>query len=298
MRKFWFAVFLFSIVLFLFSLKFGAPPERSHVVEKYETENLKYVADQLRSFKKKNGYYPSMKENMPVLFEKPDYDPDLAKDIESIREGAKKDNTDIAEWMRYIRPRPDGASKQNHYLTFMVQGFSGWGSVPYLYENRTGLERKAFDKSPVTDGSEGFWVVKVDEGIYLYSLPAMYLAERINSGRFITIILWSVSGILFVSSFIFCPSRKKDSDTPLYLQPVRLILWAGILFGGFITFSAMSVIACYPGTILAMRRHKLGADKYEELIRYYSGQGIIPEKTCEKLLKHVSDMDPEKNRTW
>ena len=61
-----------------------------------------------------------------------------------------------------------------------------------------------------------------------------------------------------------------------------LILFAYSRWGVF-------VIACYPGTVLAMWRHRQAAEQYIELLDEFHSRGVIRDETWEKLKKASSE---------
>jgi len=55
--------------------------------------------------------------------------------------------------------------------------------VPYVYENRRGMDRGAFRSSRVERDKKGRYSIQVDEGVYVYSIGGQLHAERKDRAR-------------------------------------------------------------------------------------------------------------------
>lgn len=79
-----------------------------------------------------------------------------------------------------------------------------WSLMPYLYENRIGLEPSAFEGSVINKDVSQNYSMRVDDGIYVYSIAAMNEAQTCNqfesdiARRKIYILLIIFSSILIV----------------------------------------------------------------------------------------------------
>jgi hypothetical protein len=104
-------------------------------------EQLSAIATRLRSYNKQHGHYPSSSEGLCA--------------VESISKSPKVWDG-VYDPLRYS-PR--------HY----GQLFTVW-SEPFIYENRSGLPHSSFSRSAADEDAGGRYSIKVDNGIYVWSV--------------------------------------------------------------------------------------------------------------------------------
>jgi hypothetical protein len=214
-----------------------------------ERKNLQIVNDALHEFRDQNGRYPTNEEGIAS-----------AMPADSI-------------WKDSIKERPRvklGAAGM----------ISPWG-VPYVYENRIGLDPQLFADSPVQNDKGHYYSNKVDEDVFVYSIGCIPVAQeyiKLNRAKMIASDTAIGGIVLFAILWIICRARPRS----------RVRQAAGVIagaFGIFLSFFVPQVfsVSCYePMPYGEWRKGEVMVDYYD-LLQKFRARGIIADEGYEKL---------------
>ncbi len=154
--------------------------------------------------------------------------------------------------------------------------------IPYMYENRNGLDASLFADSPVGRDSDGRYSVHVDKGVYVYSVGGLHYAELIDKSRARRVRIALLLAALLVAS-------------------TALLIWAARVKGGIIALAAMlgigslgyfaSQVSCYVMSSLFRYRDPKIVVRQKELLEKQHASGIISDQTYERVL---ASLEPQK----
>jgi hypothetical protein len=166
-----------------------------------------------------------------------------------------------------------------------------FASFPILYENRRGMDERLFLDSPVEQGL-GYYSLKVDEGIYIYSVSALnfrmqYLDDYSRSKSIVVTNTFFFVLILFVLGIVYIILRPRNS----HLTPIQLFLHIiiAIFFLSSDFESGRQYTSCYAtaGYVPEENPYKDTAVTRNLLEKYYS-RNVIKKETYDKLMKSIS----------
>ena len=164
-------------------------------------------------------------------------------------------------------------SHDNLFLLDKSGVLSPW-LLPYIYENRTGHDAKAFQGS-LADGDRWGYAAKVDDGVTISSSGGYLYARELNR-------LWwqrngprgfGVSLIVFGAVVAIFAARGK------LVRPLTglLAVIPGFLVGGF--FSTVNYATCYISSGLFSHRSPEMVALQLELLEKYRQNGVINDET-------------------
>ncbi|NLF29922.1 MAG: hypothetical protein GX591_03440 [Planctomycetes bacterium] len=272
---------------------------------------LKGIAERLGNYKTIHGRYPTNDEGLGALDPLPDrasvcvdYPPSLCsslqwgrrlpEDLRSCRNKAAGAGTAMMEevqtsilfratafpasWSKPPFERLDVEVDAGNELYLRARGGVLEPSlVPYGYENRNGCAANAFTGSPVDGDVNGDYSVRVDSGIYVYSLGAMANVrecQRVRLEHALAVVGWS---LLFLPPFA------------CFVYLVRRRAWVGVVL--LVTGTAVGAqmapderATCYiPAPLFRYRPPEL-VDRQQELLQRYRDAGVITQATFDRLM--------------
>ena len=152
--------------------------------------------------------------------------------------------------------------------------------VPYIYENRNGLDQSKFAGSLVEKDPARQYSVEVDKGVYVYAVGGQQLVRRLNEywwldngQKFVG------AGFLFVALILFIWLNVKK-QSPVRKTAVALVLSAGT---GLLLNSVK--MSCYAMGSLFRPSDPAIVSRQRELLDQYYRQGVIAEPTYKKALE-------------
>ncbi len=194
---------------------------------------------------------------------------------------------------------------------------------PIIYENRVDLEPESFNFSPVNEYTDGEYYLKVDDGIFIYSVFAleaykknlvfkkMLKEQRVERKRYITALphnrfLFISLIIIFVTFFIILPVKhKKTNPFFVFLKWVAgsIVLITTIIMGLEVNKSINSTDTRSELTSLPMSAALYSSNysnyvefygssevlkEYIKLLTKYKNAGVINEDTYTKITKLIN----------
>ena len=190
------------------------------------------------------------------------------------------------------RINPDGSAARSVEVDFAVsrggQLFAvtpagpicPWGGL-YLYENRAGMNPKAFAGSPADDDSEPRYFIGVDKDVYVYSVGALLEADQRRSDRHAAIGV-AVAGLILAG--------LGTVPALLLILRGRRHVWAWCMSGLILPFVAMAglqtiAVTCYVSVQFALGRDPKLLAAQRRLLRAYRVDGVISDKTHRRALE-------------
>ncbi|MDD4890542.1 MAG: hypothetical protein PHU85_11515 [Phycisphaerae bacterium] len=156
--------------------------------------------------------------------------------------------------------------------------------IPYLYENRSGFARSAFEFSPVDDDTAGEFSVRVDDGIHVYSLTDKFARDagraeywKHNRTRIAGL------GMVFLAAFLLV-WRYGRKPSRLILGLVLMVLPPALLVMGNRTWTT-----CYYWVRIS-RRTPTALAAQRDLLTKYHAAGVIGEAAYKRSLDGL-DLD-------
>ncbi len=153
--------------------------------------------------------------------------------------------------------------------------------VPYVYENRTGATKAAFADSPVDDYLADRYSIKIDEGVYVWSVGAIQYAEESHE--------------LWLKSFMI-----RCGGAGLIGLALVLILWLmrglgkaplamGLMISALAGAASTGVqrTMCYVMLPVFSRRDPAMISRRVELLDKYRAAGVISDETYDKSLESM-----------
>jgi len=151
--------------------------------------------------------------------------------------------------------------------------------VPYVYENRNGLDPNIFRDSPVTRDRRGRYSVRVDDGIYVYSVGGQVYSRKFDREW------WAYYGPFFAGCGLVLAS------VVLVVVLMRRSKKLGLIGGMAMLVSAGGIyalkacyITCYVPSPLFSYRYPEILSKQRELLDSFHQRGVICDETYTKAL--------------
>jgi hypothetical protein len=158
--------------------------------------------------------------------------------------------------------------------------------LPYIYENRNGLDSSAFAHSPVNRDAAGRYSVRVDDGVYIYSAGGESYARVVFVQRVWAIALLAASLAMFITAIVYAVKNVRQARR-------RVVAFSSSWNAVFGTVLAAGVIAvintpmCYAMIPLFSVHEPKMAARQRELLDKYRAAGVISEETYRKSLAAV-----------
>ena len=273
-------------------------PTKEKDILNYIQGDLLDIARHLKAYRAKNNRYPTNDEGLTVLSEL---------------------KTRLIEEYSYLpvpmgkRPKGKGSvyyGSLGGMCSFEGGILSSWFE-PFIYENRNGLPENLFSDSPVNNDRWEFYSIRVDDGIYVYSLSAIaYYHDYVNAlaKRSRTrLIVWCLLAIAFallnIFIYLFIRLKKPSNSQPAKLG-FKLIKTIGgiiIILGAVLiglkkpyTYNYKETAMCYdpvPNFDLDLSRRPEIISQYNDLLDKYNQRGVINQVTYQKIKKALDDVN-------
>jgi len=158
--------------------------------------------------------------------------------------------------------------------------------LPFMYENRSGIDAAKFAFSPVNGDSNRRYSVLVDKGVYVYSLNGRVCADTLDH-------LWWEDFYPVLIGFALLATAIAAA-TALFRGGRRITAIAAlavpVVLGGL--FGSIRV-GCYATDSLSIHRSPQMAFQQKNLLDKYLAAGVISEDTYRKSLAAVEPEKPQ-----
>lgn len=241
-------------------------------------EQLDILKVQLHKHKEKYGNYPSNDEGLLALDEiKPIY----AEELRMLR---------YSKNCTYLIPlRPN-----YHEMIVSEAGVMSPWRVPFVYENRRGLDESLFEDSLANEDIERNYSVQIDDDVYIYSVGGMIFYHEYKSlifqmflGRFAAPFLALIFLILYIRE-----TRKQKTEKKIS-HFFRHFIFVLANLGIWTVFFSQAIISCYIVDSLRLHRRADFIKTYNALLEKYRERGVIKGETYDKI-KTAVDRDSKK----
>jgi hypothetical protein len=279
---------------------------------------LAELADRLRSYKARHGRYPTNDEGLSVL---DDFEVRFAVPIcqnayllpsvsgvhwGSAWEGSSKaasllrsivrkplaDQQEMALLLGIMADAPGmeiAVGKRQTVLLFRDGlACSPWG-IPYVYENDVGRVSAVLSRSPARYDSRGLYSIRVDEGVYVWSIGGRLMAVELSSMEWQRLIPRLFGGILITVAFVIVLWW-----TVKRYRGFRILGWCAFLisvpigaFGQVVSFTT-----CYVMAPLFYRRDPQTLVVQQQLLARYRNAGIITDETYQRAINAANPPPP------
>ncbi|MCX5682952.1 MAG: hypothetical protein NT049_04630 [Planctomycetota bacterium] len=230
------------------------------------------------------GFWERTKQVLPLFRERQGHAPANAQELE-----------DFGLWGSFSSPWGSrdpgvevelGLSKDDSLLILSPQGILSPWLLPYVYENRNGFDAAAFKHSPVDRDPEQRYSVRVDDGVYVYSVGAMEYSERLG-GPWNTRTIVQLFGLaLIVGAVVLAFLAIRAAERRVlasFFTLAAMVLSALLGLGYHSTFWS----TCYMMSPFFSRRNPEMVSQQKDLLEKYRAAGVINEETYRKSLAAV-----------
>jgi hypothetical protein len=158
--------------------------------------------------------------------------------------------------------------------------------LPYIYENRNGLDTSAFAHSPINRDAAGRYSVQVDDGVYIYSAGGESFAQVVFVQKVLATALGAMSLALFIAAVVYTVKNIRQARR----RVVASIASDGALFGTLLVGMAVIFVNSPGGPNIAMlfsEYEPTMVARQRELLDKYRATGVISEETHRKSLAAV-----------
>lgn len=171
--------------------------------------------------------------------------------------------------------------EDNLYFLSPAGIMSPW-LMPYVYENRNGLNQVLFADSPARRDSKKLYSIQVDDGIYVYSVGGRFYNKKLS-------VMWwqrygprilGVGLILTAVVFLVLIIRSSKKTAIIGILALAGSVGGGIGFG----FKNITYATCYIMSLLFSWRDPEMIVQQKELLDKYHENGVINDMTYEKSL--------------
>ncbi len=173
-----------------------------------------------------------------------------------------------------------GITRDDRMFLLSEAGVLSPWHIPYVYENRSGLEPSAFADSPVDRDPDRRFSVAVDDGVYVYSVGGEFYVEQLrqqwwerNLPRFVGA---GLIALALVSAVALSLSRVGAAA-----NFIALAISAALGLGGH----AASYATCYVPSPLFSYRDSAMVQRQKELLARYRDAGVIGEATYQRAVE-------------
>lgn len=184
---------------------------------------------------------------------------------------------------RYKSIEIELAIGRDNELFFLYPGgiLSPW-LVPYIYENRNGLDQAIFTDSPAPQNKSCRYSICVDKGIYVYSTGGEIYTQLLHEEwlgyyfpRILGLFLILTAFLLLIIRIL----RKKSSK----------ILGVLLLVGSVTTGATLSsaTVSCYIMNPFFNRRDPKMIERQRQMLDKYHNSGVINDAAYEKALSSL-----------
>lgn len=168
---------------------------------------------------------------------------------------------------------------------------------PFIYENRRGISSAKFAGSGATLDHARRYSVRVDDGIYVWSIGARracdmlaYWQPRLAISRIVMMVISLELVAVFVWASFVSARRNLVSGKQRCSLLVSLLAGALLWFLTFLFAMPMFIKTCYESSINWPRKPELTAE-YKSLLSKYNKRGIIRDSTYRKITQAMAQHD-------
>jgi hypothetical protein len=299
MRYIWFICICLTLVVGGFTSAYiVSNPKYEHTPRWYRghfrtiKEHLQTISTHLKTYYAQNNRYPDNNEGLSAL--------------KSFKEELIGKQPNLPPPMGISEDKSQDSYKfDRFYDNWKMVSFEGgilspWFE-PFVYENRRGLSDSLFTDSPANPDKEQYYSIKVDDGIYIYSVGAMLYAQEyktllaeikmMNGISIAIVILEIVLVIVFIRLFI--KARKPAKEPQKWW--VRGLKTAGrtllVLLSVVIGPVSIPHITCYVMTSFGLYRRPEMITQYNALLDKYRQRGVINDQTYQKIKQGLAEVD-------
>ena len=256
---------LMAVILALVGLSVVGEMDQGRMREDYYLHRNGYLmyatGEYVKRYEREHGRYPSNDEGLAAVAETMERDQEQEHGWDKIPDEV---------WRGLIRADvADGRI------------LSVWGD-PLIYENRRGLPKRAFAASGVADDPHGQYSVKIDDGIYVWSLASRDQAQALAGyarRSWIVVICFALG--IGVSLFLYVVMGRRT-----WARFVISVL-SGITAVLLTLAIAFPVVmrACYDRPYHAGKRTLRLTKEYLAVMDAYHERGVISDASYTKLRK-------------
>jgi len=287
----WSAEHIFSSVISDLAYHYTDFPTKEKDILNYVQGDLLDIAKHLKAYRAKNNRYPTNDEGLTVLSE---LKAQLIEEYEYLPVPMGK------------RPKGKGSAYYGSLggMCSFEGGILSLWFEPFIYENRNGLPGNLFNDSPVNNDKEGLYSIRVDKGVYVYSVGAIsYYQDYVDALAKRTrtrIIVWCLPVISFILLiiFIYLFIRAKNPGNKTTKWLVKLLKVVGgilmILISIIIGLRKPEevTITCYKmASMFNLERRPEIISQYNNLLDKYNQRGVISQDTYRKIKKALDDVN-------
>jgi len=150
--------------------------------------------------------------------------------------------------------------------------------VPYVYENRNGLDQARFEGSPADMDAANRYSARVDEGVYVSSIGGQFCANKLAHLEWENDLHLFVGGGLLLVAVVFLVLAIRTSWRPV-MTGAAAVLVAGVGLG-----TGGLRVTCYiTSPPFSYRDREMVAQRIELLDKYHS-KGVIGDKAYKRAL--------------
>lgn len=196
-----------------------------------------------------------------------------------------------------------------NYPSKKTEGWDAWG-IPYIYENRAGLDKKIFKDSPVKYDTRHRYSVKVDEDVYFYSVGGVVMYEKYGMAmikQYVIIILPLLFAAVFFVLFIIAKPNLRFMHWEFLKVIIAVVLVVGIPL--YVLISPAFRYRFWPANLVDNSEpHNDEIDKtfrpemvktYQQTIEKYYSNNLIKESTYNMLQDELQRLNNQnKNNNY
>lgn len=244
-------------------------------------EQLGTIKRHILEYKKRDGHYPAIFDGLFAIRES------VKKEL---MENNEKINYDAADYKNRVyyeyTYRRDyygkGTYREDVPVLATDAGLISVYGLPYIYEDRNGLDESAFEFSPVNRDKERLFSVEIDKGVYVYAPYGEKACKEYNWLIWKRYLIWAAFIVILVTLIVLFIKEKdkNDSDMP-FVKVFKYIGGTIALLASFFLGSDMFTLCYYMSGINRWHRERIPV--YRELLEKYRANGIIKDGTYTKL---------------
>ena len=240
----------------------GPERARHRAVVRFQRHQLELIEGRLREYHEINGRYPTTEEGLDLI-------PGLKADLH------RKEFTPAR---RFLKP---------------IQGVRTIHGIPYVYENRNGSPKGAFDASPARKDKESRrrYSRKVDDGIYVSSLGLRQDSGRVFGRAWLDALLWFGGGVIVFLAVAYIVARNRKSGDRVRGINAMIMVGVAVLLALLVGLSGGGRLTTYTEVLpteLGGRRSDL-LEEYLGLMGRFAEAGVIQPETYRQLEERLQE---------
>ena len=158
--------------------------------------------------------------------------------------------------------------------------------LPYVYENRNGLDPSKFQGSPADADRERRYSVRVDDGVYVYSMGAQCFSERYDRTW------WSYNGVRFVGVALLLGAVVTIAVAVRAPRKAAVALFV-VSAGLGLAAAELGYATCYVMSAFFKRRDPEMIVRQLELLETFHARSILNDATYRKVRSSLPSVADE-----